>query len=150
MKNYLHFSLLFLTLVSIVFSSCKTKDTQRISPPQDVTLRASNDTVSIKSTKVEYEIIIIEPGFNAWLIGNARPKGYHGQTFLENRNRRFVIEWNNRVSQPMTFNPQLYELRIDYNPNIDYGYDLNYQIYNYFIYFQLKYNQQLTEYIPRI
>ena len=33
---------------------------------------------------------------------------------------------------------------------IDYGYDVNYKLYNYFIYFQLTYKQQLTGFIPRI
>ncbi|WP_334113334.1 DUF6146 family protein [Paucihalobacter sp.] len=82
------------------------------------------------------------------VFGN--PPGYYSQSFLESRNRLFVQEYNLRVQQPLTYNPNLYEMRIDYQPDTNYGYDLNYQLYNYFIYFQLQYNQKLTSFIPRI
>ena len=61
-----------------------------------------------------------------------------------------VMNWNNRVVQPQLWNPNLYELPIDYDPSIDYGYEVNYKLYNYFIYFQRKYNQRLGPFIPRI
>ena len=44
----------------------------------------------------------------------------------------------------------LYELRIDYDTRTDYGYEVNYKLYNYFVYFQMKYKQQLSTFIPRI
>ncbi|MFD1162996.1 MULTISPECIES: DUF6146 family protein [Hwangdonia] len=109
-----------------------------------------NDTVKIANNELEYEIIIIEPGFNFWLASRAKPEGYYSQQFLENRNYLYVTEWNSRVMQPQRFNPDLYELRIDYQPGIDYGYDVNYKLYNYFIYFQLTYKQQLAGFTPRI
>ena len=111
---------------------------------------AVSDTVTIANEELEYEIIIIEPGFNVWLQSRARPQGYYSQSFLENRNRLFVLEWNARVLQPQRFNPNLYQLQIDYQPNIDYGYEVNYLLYYYFVYFQMTYGQQLTGFIPRI
>lgn len=110
----------------------------------------NNDTVTISNDKLEYEIIIIEPGFNYWLASRAKPEGYYSQQFLENRNLQYVIEWNQRVMQPQRFNPDLYEMQIDYQPGIDYGYEVNYKLYNYFIYFQLTYKQQLSGFTPRI
>ncbi|MFP2994647.1 DUF6146 family protein [Spongiivirga sp. MCCC 1A20706] len=109
-----------------------------------------NDTVTISSDKTEYEIIIIEPGFNYWLQSIARPAGYYSQQFLESRNQIYVTEWNLRVLQPQRFNPNLYELRINYDPNIDYGYEVNYKLYNYFIFFQRRYNQRLSGFLPRV
>lgn len=111
---------------------------------------SEQDTVRIANDKLEYEIIIIEPGFNSWLISTARPEGYYSQSYLETRNRIYVTEWNNRVLQPYKYNPNLYGMQIDYNPNIDYGYEVNYKLYNYFIYFQLTYKQQLAGIVPRI
>ncbi len=110
----------------------------------------TNDTISITNNALEYEIIIIEPGFNAWLASTAKPEGYYSQTFLENRNYNYVLEWNNRVLQPQRYNPNLYEMQIDYQQGVDYGYEVNYKLYNYFIYFQIKYKQQLGTFIPRI
>ena len=80
----------------------------------------------------------------------AQPEGYYSQSFMEARNRIFVQEWNLRALEPARFDPLLYEVRIDYDPNINYGYELNYKLYNYFIYFQLTYNQRLSSFVPRI
>lgn len=110
----------------------------------------ANDTVKIENDDLEYEIIIIEPGFNTWLASTAKPEGYYSQGYLENKNIIYVNEWNNRVLQPQLYDPNLYEMQIDYQQGIDYGYEVNYKLYNYFIYFQLQYKQQLAGFIPRI
>ena len=82
-------------------------------------------------------------------LSTAKPEGYYSQQYLESKNQILVTEWNIRVSNPQRYDPNLYELPIDYRPNIDYGYDVNYKMYNYFIYFQLKYNQKLSGFVPR-
>jgi hypothetical protein len=109
-----------------------------------------SDTVTIANNELEYEIIIIEPGFNFWLVSQARPEGFYSQSYLENRNIIYATEWNNRVLQPQRYNPSLYEMRVDYQQGIDYGYEVNYKLYNYFIYFQLTYKQRLGPFTPRI
>lgn len=144
MKN-----LLLLSCILACFVACNTPSKSIQSSKKEVN-SITQDTVRIANEEVEYEIIIIEPGFNSWLLSYARPKGYYSQNFLESRNQLLVREWNLRVNQPHIFDPSLYQLRIDYNPNIDYGYDVNYKLYNYFIYFQLHYKQQLSSFIPRI
>ncbi|MEM5566225.1 DUF6146 family protein [Psychroserpens sp. AS72] len=116
----------------------------------DLTNVPEEDIVRIANDDIEYEITIIEPGFNTWLASMARPEGYYSQSYMEARNAVNVIEWNNRVLQPQKYDPNLYELRIDYNPNIDYGYDVNYKLFNYFTYFQLTYKQRLSSFVPRI
>lgn len=112
--------------------------------------KIEGDTITIANEETEYEIIIIEPGFNFWLQSTAKPEGFYSQNYLENRNQIWVNEWNQRVLQPQRYNPNLYELTINYNSFNDYGYDVNYKLYNYFIYFQRKYNQRLGTFIPRI
>ncbi len=108
------------------------------------------DIVRITNDDLDYDITIIEPGFNTWLASIARPKGYYSQNFMETRNRLMVTNWNNRVLQPQQYNSNLYEMQINYDVNTNYGYDVNYKLYNYFIYFQLTYKQQLSSFIPRI
>ena len=139
----------FAILSLIVFLSCNTPN-NAIQTTEDQHNLTQQDTVRIANDDVEYEIIIIEPGFNSWLLSTARPEGYYSQDYLENRNRQYVIEWNNRVFQPQRFNPNLYQIQIDYDYGVDYGYEVNYKLYNYFIYFQLTYNQRLAGYVPRI
>lgn len=139
----------FIIIIALI-ASCKSYNTDdsRTNDTEDAMI--DNDTVSIRSDEGDYEIIIIDPGFNAWLYGTARVRGFYSQGFMETRNALFVQEWNIRNSQPLTFDPNLYELPIDYDRYTDYGYELNYKLYNYFIYFQLKNNVRLSSFIPRI
>ena len=141
---------IYILVLNILVFNCNTSKTTV--PQKDERLKniKDNDTVSITNDDLEYEIIIIEPGFNTWLIATARPEGYYSKQFLENRNYQYVIEWNQRVLQPQRYNPNLYEMQIDYQRGIDYGYEVNYKLYNYFIYFQLTYKQRLGPYVPRI
>lgn len=142
MKN-----LFLILLICFGVISCKTSQKANVSKQVS---EVEQDTVRIANDELEYEIIIIEPGFNTWLESIARPEGYYSQQFLETRNNLLVTEWNSRVLQPQKYNPSLYEMQIDYRPNIDYGYEVNYKLYNYFIYFQITHKQQLTGFTPRI
>ncbi|MDG3582115.1 MULTISPECIES: DUF6146 family protein [Galbibacter] len=111
---------------------------------------AEQDTVRIANDSTEYEIIVIDPGYYTWLNSIAMPEGYYSQEYMETRNNIYVINWNQRVLNPQRYNPNLYEMQINYSPNIDYGYEVNYKLYNYFLYFQRKYNQRLGPFFPRI
>ncbi|APQ18863.1 DUF6146 family protein [Maribacter hydrothermalis] len=138
--------------LAVLILNCSTaKEALEISKSEKETFKqVKGDTIKISSDLTEYEIIIIEPGFYTWLNSIAKPEGYYSQNFLENRNYIMVLEWNQRVLQPSRFSPNLYELQIDYSSQIDYGYEVNYKLYNYFIYFQRKYNQRLGPFVPRI
>ncbi|MBJ6367626.1 DUF6146 family protein [Snuella sedimenti] len=143
-------TLVYLVLAIGILIGCNTSKTMAAKEDQVAKQEAVSDTVRIANDKLEYEIIIIEPGFNFWLASRAKPEGYYSQQFMENRNMFYVNEWNRRVLNPMRYNPNLYEMQIDYQNHIDYGYDVNYKLYNYFIYFQLTYKQRLAGFIPRI
>ncbi|MDU8886922.1 DUF6146 family protein [Yeosuana sp. MJ-SS3] len=139
----------FILFVGVFFIGCNsTKDINNRN--QEIVSYTDNDTISISNEELEYEIIIIEPGFNAWLVSTAKPEGFYSQQYLENKNIFYVTEWNIRASQPLNYNPNLYEMQIDYRSGIDYGYEVNYKLYNYFVYFQIKYNQELGVGRPRI
>lgn len=142
MKN----SVYILVFVFCVIIGCTSSKSNF--PRVDKSKTTQNDTIKIANDEMEYEVIIIDPGFSNWLNSRALPKGYYSQSHLENKNRIYVSEWNNRVMQPMRYNPNLYEMSINYDPNVDYGYDVNYLIYNYMIYFQNTYKQKLNGYVP--
>jgi hypothetical protein len=73
---------------------------------------------------------------------------YHSQSYLENKNILWVGEWNRRVLQPFRYNRNLYEMTI-YNQNIDYGYEVNYLIYNYMVFFKIPINKTFGYVPPR-
>lgn len=139
------------TMLFATFSLLAQEDEIEISEEEKKAFKETvQDTIAIKDSASIYEIVIIEPGFYAWLKSVARPEGYYSQEFLENRNQLFVLEWNRRALEPTRYGTNLYLWQIDYDATKDYGYDVNYKLYNYFIYFQRKYNQQLSPYLPRI
>lgn len=134
-------------LLTIVACSTTSKNTVAINP-SDKTSIAVNDTVRIANDSLEYEVIIIDNGFSTWLASTALPRNYYSLSYLENKNYLYVTEWNNRVLQPQRYSPNLYEMTIDYRSNIHYGYEVNYLIYNYMIYFQNTYKQKLAGHVP--
>lgn len=101
------------------------------------------EPVVIANDSLEYEIIIMDPGFTAFVNGIAQPRGYYSQNYLETRNRIWVLNWNFRVQNPIQYNPNIYENIIEYQQNIDYGYEVNYLLFNYFLFAQRKYSMNL-------
>lgn len=141
---------IYIALITVFLIACNTTKPIASVSNKDVENIKENDTVKIANDSLEYEIIIIEPGFNAWLVGNARQEGFYSQKFLENRNIIYVNEWNRRATNPTQFDSNLYQMPIDYRSGIDYGYEVNYKLYYYFVYFQLTYNQRLGPFTPRV
>jgi hypothetical protein len=141
MKNAVYILIILVTIIAC--STAKTNVEQPVT--KNVAL---SDTVRIANDSLEYEVIIIDNGFSTWLASRAFPRQYYSQSYLETKNRLYITEWNNRVLQPQRYSPNLYEMNINYNPTIDYGYEVNYLIYNYMIYFQNTYKQKLWGYVP--
>ena len=125
-------------MFSLLIASCDAN--KSITKEKDINTNVANDTIRIANDELEYEIIIIEPGFNSFLLMQPQ-RGYYGLTFLENKNRMFVNTYNNRVNNPQQYDYTLYTQVIDYNYGIDYGYEVNYMLYNYFKFFMQRYNQ---------
>lgn len=124
---------LLFTLSLLLLLGCESTKTVTDVNPDDVVLIANDE--------IEYEIIIIEPGFNSWLLSQPG-KGYHGLEYLENQNRRKVLEYNRRVFD-MNYPRNLYQQEINYDPSVSYGLEVNYLLYNYFVYFEKTYKQKL-------
>ena len=124
--------------------SCKTQTLNTA----ETSNKIEGDTVKISNNDLQYEVIIIDGAFVNWLNTRAFPRGYHSEIFLENRTRSYVTEWNIRAMQSNRYDKNLYEMQINYDSSIKYGYEVNYLIYNYMIYFQNTYNQRLYGLVP--
>ncbi len=119
---------IFYTVLVFLFITFSVVSGQKKNPEPG----AGSDAVPGDS--VEYELLIFDPGFEAWLA--ARPSmNYYSQSYYESRNRLYVMEWNSRYLNPPRNGP-VYENLIDYNPEIDYGIELNYRLFYYFRYFE--------------
>lgn len=136
MKTY---TIIFLSVIGLLFS-CKSQQND-VELKKDTNLIES-DTIRIANEELEYEIIIIDAGFSSWINTSVKPRNFYTQSYLEARNRVWVQEWNQRANFPSQYS-NLYELPINYESNVNYGYEVNYMLYNYLVYFQLKNNQKL-------
>lgn len=96
--------------------------------------------ISISNPDLEYEVIIFDTGFEPWLLTRGKQRGYYDLSFLENKNRFWVNTWNsrNRSGEPG------YDYTIDYHSNENYGFEVNYMLYNYLLYWQETNNIRLN------
>lgn len=132
MKNIFYLLIIGLFILSCGSTNKSTVKNDRNLPEGAV--RIANDTL-------EYEIIIFDIGFDTYLKSIAKPDWYYSQQTLEIKNRFYVTEWNIRVLNPQIYNPSIYENIINYDPNIDYGLEVNYKLYNYFKFVEYKYKE---------
>lgn len=135
MKN-----LLVLLLLITFLYSCNSNKTTLNNNSSETQNSIKNDTIHIVNDELEYEIIIFEPGFEAWLATQP-PMGHYGINYLESRNRLLVLSFNNNVYKDVT--RKIYEQEINYESTTHYGLEVNYLLYNYFVFFQKTYKQKL-------
>ena len=102
----------------------------------------SKEVVRIANDSLEYEIIIMDIGFDSYLHTIAKPMNFYSQEYYENKNRFYVTEWNIRARNPLRYRSDIYENQIDYDFNVDYGLEVNYKLYNYFKFVEFKYKQR--------
>jgi len=135
MKNLIYTYL----VVSLLIFSCGTQQNSVASADET----QKEEPVRIANDSLEYEVIIIDIGFNTYLNTIARPMSFYSNEFLRTRNNYYVIEWNSRARNPSRYNPNIYENIIDYQTHIDYGLEVNYKLFWYFQFAQRKYNMRL-------
>lgn len=105
---------------------------------------SSSKTASVQVTESdnEYELVVFDVGFNSWLATQPSIDMY-SHAYLKTKNLTFVTEYNSRVNNRRYYGSDLYPQRIEYSALENYDKELDYTLYNYFIYFQEKYNQRL-------
>ena len=135
------FRIIGLFLIGIAIGiSCKSND---VNSGNEVAVnQPAKDTIVIENEELEYQIIIIDYGFDSWLA-TQRSMDYYTQPTLESKNLFWVTTYNQRVLRPDLYNPDLYMQTIQYDPKIDYGMEVNYLLYKYLEFFQKKYKQKL-------
>lgn|SRR5690606_2024939 len=109
-------------------------------------LPATTESASLafeKNEEDEYDIIVLDPQYETYLASIAKPMHFYSENYYKNKNQVYVTEWNIRHSQPFSYDPNFYSLRIDYDPNMNYGIKLEYKLYNFFEFIKWKYKVDL-------
>ena len=124
-----------LLLLAFAGTSCHTlKPTA--TEGQSVEMNNDNDST-------EYSLIVLDPGYESYLA--MQPSAhFYSQQYYESWNQRYVMEWNTRHRNPLQYGG-FYETEINYNAREDYGLDLNYRLYYYFLFIRNKYGITLID-----
>ena len=130
-------TLFYYEAIGLLISACSSTSktvTKEGNLPQEV-VRIANDSL-------EYEIIIMDIGFETYLHTIAKPMNFYSQEYYETKNQFYVTEWNIRARNPLRYRSDIYENEIDYDFNVDYGLEVNYKLFNYFKFVEHKYRQR--------
>ena len=76
--------------------------------------------------------------YEIYLKTIARPESYYTESYYRSKNRIYSTIWNQRHSNPFSYNPNIYAVSIDLNPNINYGLNFEYKLYNFFKFMEWK------------
>lgn len=101
-------------------------------------VRIDNEVLDKDST--EYMLIVDEINFDSWMITNSKRIWFHSHEYYQAWNKIYVSEFNARVLNGAT---RPFTEMINYDYTIDYGIELDYKLYWYFMFIQEKYGVSL-------
>ncbi|MCW3804362.1 DUF6146 family protein [Plebeiibacterium marinum] len=127
-------SVIIIALTALLLS-CQTK--QFVSDKNN-TLPQINQA---KEDSVQYELIIYDIKFDTYLATRP-PMEFFSQQYYETWNYQYVTEWNIRHLNPTRYG-DFFETHIEYYQHMDYGLELNYKLYYYFLFIEKEYGIKL-------
>lgn len=127
---------LFIVLISMILLiwACST--------PKGVVKLEKDQSIEAPDS-ITYELITFDTRFESWYVYNNSPAKYRAQSYYENWNRQYVSAWNFNATQPSK--GSFFEIITGYEPNVDYGFEINHKLFYYFQYVE---NELKIEIIP--
>ena len=134
MKN-----LLISIFTILIFGACSSYSSFN----ESTTAKNKNvvDKTSIAKDTCEYELVILDIGFETWFATHNMLAAAHSNQYYKNWNQRYVSEWNRLHLQGHPY----FENLIDFRPTEDYGFDINYKLYHYFLFVEDKTGIKLVQ-----
>jgi hypothetical protein len=86
--------------------------------------------LSQKEEGEEYELIVIDPGFENWFLTTWNTAKDRSVGYYSHWNSQYVSAWNYKASHPQY--SRFFDTMINYQPTIDYGIELERKLYYYF------------------
>ncbi len=119
-----------LILVLFFIGSCTT--TQK---PVQIT---DENLISQKPDEEEYDIVVLDPGFESWYDMKWSPARERSLSFYDTWNDRYAQAWNYKATAP-GYN-RFFTSTINYDPSVNYGLEVSRKLYYYFKYVENKLN----------
>ena len=107
----------------------------------------SNDKESVVEDSLEYNLETFDVKFETWYQLHNSPALYRSQQYYENWNRQYVSAWNYNAMGGRK--NSFFEPIIGYEYNVDYGFDLNHELFYYFQYVERILKIQIMQGGPR-
>ena len=92
----------------------------------------SIDDKSVVEDSLEYDLETFDGKFESWYLLHKSPAMYRSQQYYENWNHQYVSAWNHNAMGGRR--SSFFEPIIGYEYNIDYGFELNHELFHYFQY----------------
>lgn len=102
-----------------------------------VKIESESDTLD----STEYSLIVDEIDFDTWMITNSKRIWFYSHEYYQSWNKIYVSAFNSRVlyGAHRPFNEF-----INYDHSINYGIELDFKLYWYFMFIQEKYDISLV------
>jgi hypothetical protein len=118
------------------------------SAPKGIVNVKSNNGESIVEDSLEYELETFDGKFEMWYELQKNPATYRSQQYYENWNHQYVSAWNyNAVSGHRN---SFFEPIVGYEETVDYGFELNHELFYYFQYVEHVLKIQIMQGGPRV
>lgn len=89
-----------------------------------------NNLIDIKQDKEEYELLVLDPGFETWFVTTWSPASDRPLDYYRMWNHRYVNAWNYKATHPHSY--ELFDNTIQYDPTANYGMEVERKLYYYF------------------
>ncbi len=109
-------------ILAVIMACCTSQKTAQKSLTPKINTKDS----------AEYELLVLDPGFESWYTVKNSPALSRSKSYYHNWNILYVQEWNNRVMSPR--HPEIFGNRIDYDFNVDYPFEIEHKLFYYFQY----------------
>ena len=118
-------SAISILMVAAVVVSCSAPPQQTFRPPAENVIDLSQ-----KNDDEEYELIVLDPGFDTWFQTNWNLAKDRSESYYSHWNNMYASAWNYQASRPHS--SRFFDTMINYDPSIDYGIALERKLYYYF------------------
>lgn len=88
-------------------------------------------------TDSDYQATVMDAGFDTFL-GSQPSKEFYSETVLKGKNSNSVSLWNTRCKNASVYDSSIYASIIDYEPRNNYGLDVEYTLYMFFRFMEMK------------
>ena len=113
---------------------------------RDLHMPGDENLISISEEKEEYELIVLDPGFETWFVTTWSPAKDRSPDYYASWNRQYVLAWNYKATNQHTSN--FFDNTIQYESSIDYGIDVDRKLYYYFRWVDTKLGIPILDHRP--